>query len=64
MRQTKSYRVLARYKSNSRPGVFYRVVQDKKSGRVTCDCPGFTYRQKCWHHARQVNLVCDRGYIF
>lgn len=40
----------------------YSVVLDRKSGRVTCTCPGFTHRGKCWHQTRVVDRIIDRGY--
>lgn len=27
------------------------IVEIHDNGRVTCDCPGFTYRRKCKHSA-------------
>lgn len=31
------------------------ILQIYDNGRVTCDCPGFTYRKKCKHSAEYIS---------
>lgn len=56
-------RVVAVFKSRSskRRGEskFYRVVCSS-NGQVTCECPGFTYRGKCWHVERTIEKLAEK----
>jgi len=40
--------VLAKFASKSRPGVIY-LVKRSKSGKISCECPGWKSWHKCWH---------------
>jgi uncharacterized Zn finger protein len=45
-------RVLARVKSESKPGVWYGVYLWMRDGRIVvahCTCPGFVFRRQCKH---------------
>ena len=45
-------RVLARVKSESRPGVWYGVylwIRDGEIAVAHCTCPGFAFRRQCKH---------------
>jgi len=39
---------LATYKSHSNPDVTYHILR-ATNGALECTCPGWQYRQKCWH---------------
>jgi hypothetical protein len=45
----KDTRVVAKHKSSSQPNVVYEVRADKTGKFLGCTCPGYFYRQSCWH---------------
>lgn len=47
--------ILARFKSKSRPGTVHLIKREKDTGKLSCSCPGYTYRTKC-RHIDEVNL--------
>jgi hypothetical protein len=40
-------------KSATTPGTVYKVWYDRRFGRITCNCPAFTY-PTCWHRRAAV----------
>lgn len=48
-RYASNTRIGARFDSQSQPGVVYVVRIDKDRRFVSCTCPGWTFRKKCWH---------------
>ncbi len=52
-------RVVVPIASDSRPGVTYRVTVWPDDERITCDCPGYTYRSHCKHADRVRRLDLD-----
>ena len=38
---------MGKFQSATDPSVYYIVLESV--GRLTCNCPGFTYRRKCKH---------------
>jgi hypothetical protein len=56
-----TFKILAKYKSRSKPnkkkkGRDYTVTVSSR-GPVQCSCPGFTYRQTCWHVEYWINRL-------
>ena len=33
------------------------VVMRREDGRFVCDCLGYTYRRKCWHIDRIMDII-------
>jgi hypothetical protein len=62
--QTEQLKLLARYKSVSgkKRGIerFYRVTLVVKTGLITCECPGFTYRGHCRHVDQWIDKLSER----
>lgn len=52
---------IARYKSRSSDS-WYNVWADS-SGRAVCTCPGWSYKQTCWHVDRETEKILERGYL-
>ena len=48
---------LARFRSTTRPAVWYDVVLNPKTGELRCEgCPGFARWRRCWH----IQVIGDR----
>jgi len=43
-----THTVIARHPSRSQPGTFYSVKRSS-DGTISCDCPGWKNRRRCWH---------------
>ena len=38
--------VVQRFESNSKPGKFYEVRKNWKTGNFSCNCPGWAFKKK------------------
>lgn len=48
LRPKRGFTTVARFESRSRPGNFY-TVERLDTGELSCDCPGWIYKRRCWH---------------
>lgn len=48
MRPKRGVVTSSRFESKSKPGTNYTVTRSSK-GELSCNCPGWTFRKKCWH---------------
>ena len=54
----KQFTIVANVPSRSNPNVSY-TVRRSPSGKLSCECPGFTYRHSCWHVEAVEELISE-----
>jgi hypothetical protein len=61
-KRVSKFELVARVRSQSKPGKVYEVKRNKETGNLGCNCPDFIFRgriegQNCKH----INRVLDKG---